>query len=333
MKTRMILIQNLCVPCNCHCRYCLLSWSNKLLGIDYERSEAYAKKFYEWIKENRPELDFSFYFGYSMEHPDLLKAIDFFREIGSANGSMLQFDGMRFRSGEEIVELLRGIKEHGVSHLNFTFYGTKEYHDKFAGRQGDFEFMLQVIEEAHNLEMEVSVGIPITHENAGQIEELLDVFDAYHIAQRTIFVPHEEGRGVSLNPIRFREEDFAGLSERAKKYFNSNIYKRECDWVNGRTFKTTENRALLLSLTPENIGMFESMSFEDTIAYLEKLDDEYYNAIPSLEELTQLYGNAEGKEFYQQRDLFHHYQHMYIKEHNLKIYDVTDERQCGSRRY
>ena len=58
MKTSTILIQNLCVPCNCHCRYCLLSWSNKLLGIDYERSEAYAKKFYEWIRENRPELEF-----------------------------------------------------------------------------------------------------------------------------------------------------------------------------------------------------------------------------------------------------------------------------------
>jgi len=333
MKTRMILIQNLCVPCNCHCRYCLLSWSNKLLGIDYERSEAYAKKFYEWIKENRPELDFSFYFGYSMEHPNLLKAVDFFQSIGSVNGTMLQFDGMRFRNQEEIVELLTGIKEHGVKHLNFTFYGIQDYHDKFAGRQGDFEFMLQVIEEAHKLGLEVSIGVPITHENAGQIEALLDIFDEYHIAKRTIFVPHEEGRGVSLNAVRFREEDFNQLSDRAKAYFNTNLYKKECDWISERAFKTTENRALLLSLTPENIEMFENMSFEDTIAYLEKLDEEYYDAIPSLEELAELYGNADGKEYYQQRDLFHHYQRMYIKEHNLTIYDVTDERQCGSRRF
>ena len=333
MKTSTILIQNLCVPCNCHCRYCLLSWSNKLLGIDYERSEAYAKKFNEWIKENRPELDFSFYFGYSMEHPNLLQAIDFFRSIGSVNGSMLQFDGMRFRGREEIVELLSGIKAHGVEHLNFTFYGTREYHDKFAGRRGDFEFMIQVIEEAHKLDMEVSVGIPITHENALQIEELLDIFDEYHIAKRTIFVPHEEGRGVSLNAVRFREEDFNQLSDRAKAYFNTRIYKKECEWISEKAFKTTENRALLLSLTPENIEMFENMSFEDTIAYLEKLDDEYYSAIPSLEELVELYGNADGKEYYQQRDLFHHYQRMYIKEHNLTIYDVTDERQCGSRRF
>ena len=333
MKTSTILIQNLCIPCNCHCRYCLLSWSNKLLGIDYERSEAYAKKFYEWIRENRPELDFSFYFGYSMEHPELLKAIDFFRSIGSVNGSMLQFDGMRFRSQEEIVELLSGIKEHGVGHLNFTFYGTREYHDKFAGRQGDFSYMLKVIGEAHKLDMEVSVGIPITHENVLQIEELLDIFDEYHIAKKTIFVPHEEGRGVSLNAVRFREEDFYQLSDRAKAYFNTGIYKKECDWLSEKAFRMTENRALLLSLTPENIEMFENMSFEDTIAYLEKLDDEYYSAIPSLEELAELYGNADGKEYYQQRDLFHHYQRMYIKEYNLTIYDVTDERQCGSRRY
>ncbi len=333
MKTTAILIQNLCVPCNCHCRYCLLSWSNKLLGIDYERSEQYAKRFHEWIMENRPELDFSFYFGYSMEHPDLLKAIDFFQSIGSVNGTMLQFDGMRFRNQEEIVELLTGIKEHGVRHLNFTFYGTKEYHDKFAGRQGDFEFMLQVIEGAHKLGLEVSVGIPISHENATQIEEMLDIFDKYKIVKKTIFVPHEEGRGVSLNAVRFREEDYCILSERAKKHFNSNVYKTESEWISGRTFKKTENRALLMSLTPENIEMFESMSFEEVITYLEKLDEDYYNIIPSFEELIEKYGNIDGKEYYQQRDLFHHYQRMYIKEQNLELYDVTDERQCGSRRY
>lgn len=333
MKTTAVYIQNLCVPCNCHCRYCLLSWSNKLLGIDYERSERYAKRFYEWIRENRPELDFSFYFGYSMEHPNLLNAIDFFQSIGSANGYMLQFDGMRLRNQEEIVELLTGIKEHGVKHLNFTFYGTQEYHDKFAGRKGDFAFMLHIIEEAYKIGFELSAGIPVSHENAAQIEEMLDILESHGVIKISLFVPHEEGRGISLNAVRFREEDYDTLSERAKKHFNSNVYKTESEWMSGGTFKKVENRVLLLSLTPENIEMFESMSFEKTIAYLEKLDEDYYKAIPSLEELIEKYGNIDGKEYYQQRDLFHHYQRMYIKEHKLEVYDVTDERQCGSRRY
>ena len=77
MQTTAIYIQNLCVPCSCHCRYCLLSWDGHLRGIDYERSATFAKRFRTWLQEHRPDLDFQFYFGYSMEHPQLPEAIDF----------------------------------------------------------------------------------------------------------------------------------------------------------------------------------------------------------------------------------------------------------------
>ncbi|MBQ7359974.1 MAG: radical SAM protein [Lachnospiraceae bacterium] len=333
MKTTAIYIQNLCVPCNCHCRYCLLSWSNQLLGIDYDRSERFAKRFYEWIQEKKPEWTFNFYFGYSMEHPRLLDAIDFFRSIHSVNAHFLQFDGMKFRNAEEIYQLLSSIKEHGVEHLNFTIYGTKEYHDQFAARKGDFDYMLCVIDEAIKSELEVSVGVPITQENVGQIDELLKILKKHQIEKIRLFVPHEEGRGASLNSVRFREKDYQLLSEEAKALFSLKSYKTEREWVTYKTFAETENRALIISLTPDNIEMFESMSCEEIIAYVEELDETYYSVFPSIEELTEMYGDKEGEAFYQQRDLLHHYQQRYIKEHNLKIYDVTDERQCGSRRY
>lgn len=37
--------------------------------------------------------------------------------------------------------------------------------------------------------------------------------------------------------------------------------------------------------------------------------------------------------FYSQRELYRRYQKQYIAAHRLSLYDVTDERQCGSRRY
>ena len=36
---------------------------------------------------------------------------------------------------------------------------------------------------------------------------------------------------------------------------------------------------------------------------------------------------------YSQRDMYNHFQRLYIKDHGLDIYDVTDERYSGSRRY
>ena len=98
MRTVSINVMNLCVPCENRCRYCLLSYDGKTSGVDYKRSEVYAKRFYQWLKENRPDLSFLFGFGYSMEHPDLLSAIDFCRSIGSATGDFLQFVGMKFRT-------------------------------------------------------------------------------------------------------------------------------------------------------------------------------------------------------------------------------------------
>ena len=333
MKTTSINVMNLCVPCECHCRYCLLSWSNRLLGIDYERSVAYASRFYEWIKKNRPDLQYAFYFGYSMEHPKLLESIDFMRSVESPGGEMLQFDGMKFRNNEEIRALLTGIMEHGIKHINMTIYGTEEYHDRFAARKGDFRYLIRILAIANELGLPASVGIPLNQENANQIDELVDFLQQYTLTRLSIFVPHSEGRGATLDSVRFRQEDFENLQEKTKKYFNPKIYRTEAEWVAFRDFVSWENRLLTISLTPENVEMFENMNFEQAISYLEELDENYYNNIPSLEALVEQYGDKENTQYYSQRDLYLKYQRMYIKEHQLDIYDVNDERQCFSRHY
>lgn len=86
MQTKSVYVMNLCVPCENRCRYCLLSYNGKTNGVDYKRSEAYVKRFYDWIQEHRPELSFVFGFGYSMEHPNLFEAIEFLQKIGSPTG-------------------------------------------------------------------------------------------------------------------------------------------------------------------------------------------------------------------------------------------------------
>lgn len=333
MKTTSIYVSNLCVPCYNFCRYCLLSWNGKTVGVDYKRSENYARRFYEWLKENRPEINFGFYFGYSMEHPQLSEAIDFMNEIGSVGGKFLQLDGMKMRMGQEIDQLLTSIKEHGVEQINMTFYGTREYHDHFAGRKGDYDLMVKTLTAAGNIGLGVSVGIPITRENVSQMEELISEFESRSINKISLFVPHAEGRGVLLDPVRLTEADFDSLSEKAKEHFNRNRYKPEGEWVRERKFSQLEKRMLAISLTPENIEQFEQMSFDETIKYLENLDDDHYAVIPSLEELAEMYGNKDNTEFYSERDLYLHYQRRYIKENDLKLYDINDERQCFSRRF
>lgn len=195
MKTVSVNIMNLCVPCENHGRYCLLSWNGKLLGVEYERSASYARRFYNWVRENRPELMLTFGFGYSMEHPKLLEAIDFMNEIGSPTGKFLQLDGMRFRSTAEIRSFLSDVQTHGVEQVNLTFYGTREYHDRFAARRGDFDFMVEILGQTNAIGLSASAGVPLTRENAGQADSLIEELTRFALGHLFFFIPHQEGRG------------------------------------------------------------------------------------------------------------------------------------------
>lgn len=333
MKTTSVNIMNLCVPCENRCRYCLLSWDGKLPGADYEQSVSYAKRFYEWMKENRPEVALTFGVGYSMEHPRLLEAIDFMNETGSPTGKFLQLDGMKFRTAPELRAFLSGVQAHGVELIDLTFYGTREYHDRFAARKGDFDFMMAILRQAGEIGLKVEVGIPLTRENAGQADSLMDQLERFPVSRLFCFIPHQEGRGRNLNGIRFCQADYDALSQRVKSKLNTAKFKPEALWLAEGRFEELKERALYLSLTRENMDFFEELPFEETVAWLEGLDDAYYRAMPSLSELAARYGDPENREYYSQRDLYLKYQRRYLAEEKIEIYDVNDERQCGSRRF
>lgn len=333
MKTTSIYVQTLCVPCHNRCRYCLLSWDGKLPGVDYERSKRYAQRFSNWLKANRPELGFDFHFGYSMEHPQLLDAIDFMGSLGCAGGQFLQLDGLAFRDEAQTAAFLSGLKAHGIRDINLTIYGTREYHDRFAGRKGDFDYLLTILRTGNTIGLPVSVGIPVTRENAGQLGELLDLLHSFQLSSLRCFVPHAEGRGASLDPVRLRGADFNALPAEIQARFNRQFFKTEAEWLAFPELPIPEKRALAVSLTGENLDFFEALPFDETIRYLEKLDEDYYGALPSPQELMALYGDPEGDGLYSFRDLCLHYQRRFIGSHGLRLYDVTDERGCFSRRY
>ena len=333
MKTVSISVMNLCVPCENRCRYCLLSYDGQTNGVDFERSTAYAKRFYDWLAVHRPDLSFSFGFGYSMEHPELENAIRFCQCIGSITGEFLQFDGMKFRSDAELEALLTKLKSLSVKLIDLTFYGTEQYHDRFAARHGDFRLMVHTLRIAVGLGLEVSVSIPLTGENCSQIDELLNILEQNGASRFTCFVPHSEGRGRLLDKVRLTLADYDALSERVKAHLSRERFKTEREWIVTQALPCPDKRALTLTLRPDNVDFFENLSFTDTVSYLEKLDNTYYQAVPSLHELMELYGDKTGTKMYSARDLYLHYQRKYIAEHNLQIYDINDERQCFSRRF
>ena len=332
MKTGTVMLETLCVPCANRCRYCLLSWDGRPVGADWDESCAAALRYRDWLEANRPEVRFDFFFGYSMEHPRLLSALDFLNSLGSVQGRMLQMDGMRFREGEELGAFLRGVKAHGVRSLNFTFYGTEAYHDRFAGRPGDFRGLVRYAEAAAELGFGVSCGMPLTLESAALAGELVSVLRSAKIEDIRLFVPHSEGRGRSLDPIRLTLEAFDALPRETAALLDRGAYRTEAEWLQGG-FPEETRRALMISLTPENVKRHITAPVDELIAEAEALDEAYYSALPPADELAGLYGDRESTRLYSRRDLLDKYRKRFIKENGLSLYDVTDERQTGSRRF
>ena len=192
--------------------------------------------------------------------------------------------------------------------------------------------MMNTLKAANQVGLDVTVSIPLTRENAGQIDELLTELDHYQTVRISCFVPHCEGRGRLLEKVRLTLDDYEHLSDRVKGLFNRERFRPEREWVHAGPLPESESRVLTVTLTPDNVDFFEKMDFASAIAYLEELDDTYYQVNPGFEELLAMYGDPDGMKMYSARDLYMYYQKKYIDAHNIEIYDINDERQCFSRR-
>ncbi|MEE3486632.1 MAG: hypothetical protein VZT48_00840 [Bulleidia sp.] len=332
-KTASVMVQTLCVPCQCHCRYCLLSWNGRTTGADYARSEAYARRFHDWLQLHHPEVHFHFCFGYSMDHPDLIHAVDFQNSIGSVSGKVLMMNGMKFRSEAETDLMMKNLRAHGLETVNFTFYGYEPYHDAFAGRNGDFRYLLVMLKSAMHADLNVTCGIPVTKENVTQINELIELLQNHGVKHLRLFVPHEEGRGENLCNIRISEDDLTLIRPEYRCFMNRVYFRTEREWYMDQNLNEDGKRSLLISLTTENIDWIEAMPFEDIIHETEQMDETYYDKLPSFRKMLDLYGSPDDSRLYGARDLYQHYQRVYIKDHGLHLRDVIDERYCGSRRF
>lgn len=332
MRTTSVMIQSLCVPCCCRCRYCLLSWDGRRAGADWARSAELAERFLGELRERRPGVAASFSFGYSMEHPDLRAALRTLRRLGSPTADFLQCDGMRMRDERECAQLMELLLEEGVRELNFTVYGLPAYHDRFAGRSGDHALLLRMMKAAGDAGLPFSTGVPLTEENIGQAGELTERLREAGSGRITLFIPHEEGRGRSLAPVRLREADLLTLSPEKRALLNRRVFRTEREWLQEREPVSDGGRMILVSLRADNIEAYERRSAESVVGELEALDEAYYSAFPGFADLAERYGDPEGDRLYRFRDLYAHYRARYGEEHGVRVYDVTDERFSGSRR-
>ena len=323
MKTVTLGVANYCVPCAARCKYCLLSSCEKANGVAFDRGQRLAERL---IRESAGTgIGISYYIGYCMDTPHLRAYLDFRRTYGMASAKFLQMNGFHFMQQTEIESLMRMTADMGVETMDFTVYGGREYHNRFAGRAGDHELLESMARAAAASGIKAQVSVPVIKDSLPQLDSVLDTAGEWGAEKVLFFLPHSKGRGWNFRDKRITNVDFDSLSPAVKAHFQKTPVKTEAEWIRAQQFPDPKQRVLTLVLNPEEADRFERMSFEEILSFLEEMDDTNRALMPPPAALSRLYGDPEGKKMYRLRDLILLWRQMYVRDHPGAIRDMQDE--------
>ena len=329
-----LMIINHNVPCSCACRYCFFRSCKTSYGVPYDVGEKIALKFQKW-REDKQLSDFSLCYAIShcADYPELLRNIELNKRLNFVGHYCIQINGIGLRDTNALNDYLEKVKQAGVTTIDTTFYGLEEYHDRFAARKGDFNFLINIVQRAISLGLMIQPTFVALEENKKQLPELMELLTSFGCERIHGFLHDYRGNGEKMEDVRLKKNSYDALPEVAKSRISVRNHKTEAEWIQNNFFTAPTSRNLVLALRPDNIDMINSMTCGEMIDYLVDLDEKYYNAIPDITVLSKLYGDISNTRLYRQRDLQWKWSKAYIADHQLSLHDVTDERNCGSMRY
>ncbi len=170
---------------------------------------------------------------------------------------------------------LRERQDIGIKAVVASFAGHGEFHDRWDGRLGDFEFQMRTLRVAASLGMELRQRLFLTNSTIPLMDELIKKLDALpgHVDDRCVYPLFYSGLARRLEDERVTRETFDGLPERIRKLYRSDWknWRSEQEWIDivRREDETPEQVTLDLELTDSNMDRVESMSCDEIVAELE----------------------------------------------------------------
>ena len=326
VKDLCVIIQWFGNPCSCRCLHCLLDSGKRLSTVSFERVKALGEKFLRWRNEQGlNDLVLDVENGYSCDSPEDDEGKHIGKETGAYSWRYLSANGMKLRSKDDLRQYIQKRKEMGISRVGVTFYGMREFHDKWAGRIGDWDYMMLIAQTAAELELERQENIFISKSGIDDMTPLVELLDTIpgH-KNRSIFPWDYRGRGKKLEEERVLASQVEALPENVRQYINQDTkrYKRyylsEAEWIkaiNAGNYPRKDKRVYIISVWEDNIDYLEATDCGEILQRMRDEDEQLYRAIPSLPTLAQLYGQKLGKRLYWLRDLEWKWIDLYLKAH------------------
>lgn len=310
-----ITINGYVAACHCKCTHCLLcSGDNKIAKIDFEDLKKLALKFKGFKEKHGLQVKLSVY--NCSEHEYLSEEIKINQELSNPYAGLQNLNGTKIRKGVELDKWVQNLKNAGVTRVNLSWFGDREFHDKFVHREGYFDYLVALSKAVSKNNIPKSNSVFMLRSNIEQMDALTEKLK--EIGSEPYYRLFDyRGNAKEIMEEFIREQDLCKLPNYIKESNSLNRFKPEYKWIemikNGEMPKLTK-RALFLVATPQNIDRYMNMSPEEIIDMFNSIDAKLQSSIPSIEFLAREYGNTKSDILFEYRSLIWKWTDMHFEK-------------------
>lgn len=304
LQDASLTINGYIAPCHCKCSHCLLcSGDNKIGKINFEDLKRLALKFRGFKKKYGISPQLGVY--NCSEYEKLSEEIEVNKQLSNPYAGFENLNGTKIRKGIELDRWVQHLKDIGITKVNFSWFGDRDFHDKFVHKDGYFDYLLSLSKVVSKANIPRDSSVFLLRSNIEQMESLTEKLNAIGIMPYYRLLDYR-GNAKKIIDEFIRERDLQKLPEYIIKSKSLDRFKPEYKWI--EIIKNKKNlllskRGLFLVAAPENIDMYLSMSIEEIMNMFHDIDTRLQNSIPSIQFMAEEYGDVNSDILFDYRSL------------------------------
>ncbi len=259
-----------------------------------------VERFVDWSNGKRgPKIISGFMPSYNFNIDAFLQLSQWNERVFGERIKALPLGGLKMRPDAEMRRWLLARQAAGVERVSASFVGIGDVHDRWNGRRGDYEFLMNLLRIAAEIGMAIDAQIFLVKSSLPFIELIAKSIAALRaptmcIDFRPFFIV---GHGAHYETERIDESDRAILPQWVGKALIPQwVLRSEREWCEIINQVPEAQRAfsLKLILSAENIDQLEASGSDEIFGDLERRAARSLDHFKSLNSLARSYGNPDG---------------------------------------
>ena len=327
LNIRVLTISKNTNACCNHCAFCSAG-EKHLENIPFKRYVNIVERFLDWQEREKPEIVLASAIGYT--HATMTyEQSKIYRELcerGHYRPLPLQMNGCIFMPEDDLARMMEGHRRAGYEVYSQTYTGFRSLHDKWAGRKGEFDYLMTMANVASELGYIRQEQILLTKRSLPELGKLVDALEKLDCPYtREIYQPSYTGWAKRLERDRIDRKDLDQVPKDLRKYLkvedplthSAHLSEAETiSWVRTNYRDDLLRDAYVAApLTEQNLEWMEN---EDCDAIFENIIARYrdvYDRLPKMTELCELYGDEKNDKLYGLYELERKWSGQYISSH------------------